>query len=107
MLKGAMRNLADNALRHTPEGSVVEFTVDDDGSVRVCDQGPGISDEERELIFRRFWRRDRNQPGSTGLGLSIVQRIVELHGGSIHVGNRAEGGAEFLLRFDIVKHVKA
>jgi signal transduction histidine kinase len=103
MLMGAMRNLADNALRHTPEGSVVEFTVHHDGTVRVRDQGPGISGEERELIFRRFWRGDRNQPGSTGLGLSIVQRIVELHRGSIHVSNRAEGGAEFLLSFDTVE----
>ena len=52
-----------------------------------------------ELIFQRFWRRDRNQQGSTGLGLSIVQRIVELHGASIAVENRVLGGAQFSLHF--------
>jgi signal transduction histidine kinase len=99
MLRSAIRNLAENAIRHTPKGAVVEFTVEDDGTVRVLDQGPGISNEERELIFRRFWRRDRSQSGGTGLGLSIVQKIVELHHGTIKVRNRSMGGAEFSLRF--------
>ena len=67
--------------------------------MKVLDRGPGIAKEERELIFQRFWRRDRNQQGSTGLGLSIVQRIVELHGGSIAVENRVLGGAQFSLHF--------
>ena len=65
----------------------------------VLDRGPGISNEERELIFQRFWRRDRNQQGSTGLGLSIVQRIAELHGATIEVENRVQGGARFSLHF--------
>jgi signal transduction histidine kinase len=65
----------------------------------VLDRGPGISQEERDLIFRRFWRRDRSQPGSTGLGLSIVQRIVELHSATIAVENRICGGAEFSIHF--------
>lgn len=99
MMKRAIRNLAENAIKHGPPGTVVEFVVEEDGTVRVRDQGPGISDEERELIFRRFWRRDRSQPGSTGLGLSIVQRIVELHGAAITVENRATGGAQFSIHF--------
>lgn len=99
MLRSAVRNLAENAIRHTPEGSVVDFTIEDDGTIRVLDQGPGISNEERELIFRRFWRRDRSQSGSTGLGLSIVQKIVELHKGTIKVRNRPMGGTEFSLSF--------
>ena len=49
------------------------------GTVSVLDHGPGIAEDERNLIFRRFWRRDRRKAGSTGLGLSIVQRIAELH----------------------------
>jgi signal transduction histidine kinase len=65
----------------------------------VQDRGPGISDEERELIFRRFWRRDRNRQGSSGLGLSIVQRIAELHSAAIEVENRVMGGAQFSLHF--------
>jgi len=99
MIKRAIRNLAENAIRHTPKGTVVEFVVEDNGTVTVQDRGPGISGEERELIFRRFWRRDRNSQGSSGLGLSIVQRIAELHGASIEVANRVMGGAQFSLHF--------
>ena len=99
MIKRAIRNLAENAIRHAPKDTVVEFVVEENGTVTVQDRGPGISDEERELIFQRFWRRDRNQQGSTGLGLSIVQRIAELHGAAIEVRNRPLGGAQFSLAF--------
>ena len=99
MMKRAIRNLAENAIKHAPPDTVVEFVVEENGTVKVLDRGPGIAKEERELIFQRFWRRDRNQQGSTGLGLSIVQRIVELHGGSISVENRVLGGAQFSLHF--------
>ena len=99
MLKRAIRNLAENAVKHAPPGTVVEFIVEENGTVRVLDRGPGISEEERDLIFRRFWRRDRSQAGSTGLGLSIVQRIVELHRATIAVENRICGGAQFSIHF--------
>jgi signal transduction histidine kinase len=99
MMKRAIRNLAENAIKHAPPQTVVEFIVEEYGKVSVLDQGPGILDEERELIFRRFWRRDRSQQGSTGLGLSIVQRIVELHGATITVENRPAGGARFSIQF--------
>jgi signal transduction histidine kinase len=97
----AIRNLAENAITHTPEGTSVEIDVADDGTVRVLDQGPGVPESERELIFRRFWRRDRRRPGSAGLGLSIVSRVVEAHGGSIAVANQPSGGAVFSLSFVI------
>jgi signal transduction histidine kinase len=99
MIKRAVRNLAENAIKHAPKDTVVEFIVEEEGTVTVLDRGPGISSEERELIFQRFWRRDRNQQGSTGLGLSIVQRIAELHGAVIAVQNRVMGGAQFSLKF--------
>jgi signal transduction histidine kinase len=99
MMKRAVRNLAENAIKHAPPDTAVEFVVEESGTVRVRDRGPGISDEERELIFRRFWRRDRSQHGSTGLGLSIVQRIVELHDATITVENRTSGGAQFSIHF--------
>jgi signal transduction histidine kinase len=99
MIKRAIRNLAENAIRHAPKDTVVEFVVEENGTIIVQDCGPGISEAERELIFRRFWRRDRNQQGSSGLGLSIVQRIAELHGATIEVENRVMGGAQFSLHF--------
>jgi signal transduction histidine kinase len=99
MLSRAIRNLAENAIKHTPRGTVVEFTAEQNGTVKVADRGPGIAEKERDLIFRRFWRRDRSQSGSTGLGLSIVRRIVDLHGATIQVENRVRGGAQFSLCF--------
>jgi signal transduction histidine kinase len=99
MIKRAIRNLAENAIRHAPKDTVVEFVLEENGTVSIQDRGPGISEEERELIFRRFWRRDRNSQGSSGLGLSIVQRIAELHGATIEVENRVMGGAQFSLHF--------
>jgi signal transduction histidine kinase len=99
MLGRAIRNLSENAINHTAAGTTVEFVVENNGTVSVLDQGPGIAEEERNLIFQRFWRRDRNKPGSTGLGLSIVQRIAELHSAVITVENRKPTGACFSLKF--------
>jgi signal transduction histidine kinase len=99
MLGRAIRNLAENAINHTAAGSTVEFVVENNGTINVLDRGPGIGEDERKLIFRRFWRRDRRKQGSTGLGLSIVQRIAELHSASITVENREPNGACFSLKF--------
>jgi signal transduction histidine kinase len=99
MIARAIRNLVENAIKHTPAGASVDVAVEDDGTVRVRDEGPGIGENERGLLFQRFWRRDRKRPGSAGLGLSIVQRIVEAHGGRIGVANRSMGGAEFSVNF--------
>ena len=103
MLGRAIRNLAENAINHTAAGSTVEFVVEDNGTINVLDHGPGIGEDERKLIFRRFWRRDRRKQGSTGLGLSIVQRIAELHSASITVENRKPNGACFSLKLVPVK----
>lgn len=99
MLGRAIRNLSENAINHTAPGTTVEFIVDQNGTISVLDQGPGIAEEERNLIFQRFWRRDRRKAGSTGLGLSIVQRIAELHAAVVTVENRDPSGARFSLKF--------
>jgi signal transduction histidine kinase len=99
MLARAIRNLVENAINHSPPGKTVEIVVEDGGIVRVLDEGPGIKDDERELIFRRFWRRDRRRAGSAGLGLSIVQRIADAHGAVVSVENRPTGGTAFSLSF--------
>lgn len=99
MLHRAIRNLGENAIRHTPPGSTVEIAVEENGKVSVLDDGTGISDDEREFIFQRFWRRDRHMPGSTGLGLPIVQRIAELHAAAITLTNREPRGVCFSIKF--------
>jgi signal transduction histidine kinase len=92
MLFRAVRNLGENALSHSPEGGIVDIEVHADGSVCVVDQGSGIPESERTLVVRRFWRRDRARPGSSGLGLAIVNRIVELHDGTLTIGDNAPHG---------------
>ncbi len=94
----AVRNLIENAIRHTPAGGAIEVDVAADGTVRVLDEGPGVPQAERETIFKRFWRRDRARPESRGLGLAIVTRVATAHGGTISVDDRPGGGAVFTLR---------
>jgi signal transduction histidine kinase len=111
LLRRAIRNLVENALNHSAPGKTVEIRVSGDGAVSVIDEGPGIIPAERALIFQRFWRRDRRRAGSAGLGLSIVQRIVAAHFGSIHVDNNSGGGAIFTIQLaavtdDMTKQIK-
>jgi two-component system sensor histidine kinase QseC len=95
MLQILLRNLIDNAIRYTPNGGSVRVVLgrtDSGVELRVSDSGPGVPAEEREAVFQRFHRgaAGQDQVGS-GLGLSIVQRIAELHGARIAL-NDAEGG---------------
>ena len=99
MLFRAVRNLVENAVRYTAEATAVEVEVGPSGVVVVKDRGPGIPDSERELIFRRFWRRERQSGSTAGLGLSIVQRAIQIHGGDVGVGAREGGGAVFSITF--------
>jgi signal transduction histidine kinase len=98
----AVRNLVENALAHTPAGSMVELAVAAEGTIRVLDRGPGVSKAEREHIFKRFWRRDRRRGGNAGLGLAIVARIAEMHGATVAVDDRKGGGAVFAVCFPAV-----
>jgi two-component system sensor histidine kinase BaeS len=102
-LEQAVQNLVANAIRHTPEGGRVEVRAEAvDGAVRlaVTDTGPGIPEEHLPHIFDRFYKADASRagtsvPSGSGLGLSIVQAIVERHGGSVTAANVAGGGARF------------
>jgi signal transduction histidine kinase len=84
LLIEAVANLVDNAIKFTPEGGKVDIELlrrNGETVVRVTDTGPGIIEQEREAVLRRFYRSDkmRNTPG-VGLGLSLVAAIVKLHG---------------------------
>ena len=88
-------NLLDNAIRHTPAGSRISFHAEQgERGVRVvvADEGPGIPEEDRARVFRRFYRREqsRTTPGS-GLGLSLVAAIAELHGAEVLLEDNAPG----------------
>jgi two-component system sensor histidine kinase QseC len=89
-----LRNLIDNAVRYSPSGTTVRVTVDSDPStirLNVADEGPGVPDSELERLGERFHRlADQEAPGS-GLGLSIVRRIAEIHGASVHFAHGPDG----------------
>lgn len=99
MIFRAIRNLVDNAVKHSRSGSEVIVDVREDGTLRVLDNGPGVPLAERALMVRRFWRARRDQDGA-GLGLSIVSRIAELHGAKLDISDRDGGGAVFSLSFE-------
>ncbi|WP_040495626.1 sensor histidine kinase [Ilumatobacter nonamiensis] len=94
MLERAVSNLVSNADKFSPAGEPVTI-VSSDGTVSVRDRGPGIAPDDRAHVFERFHRSEstRAMPGS-GLGLSIVAQIVELHGGEVWVREAVGGGAD-------------
>jgi two-component system phosphate regulon sensor histidine kinase PhoR len=100
----AIRNLLDNAVRHTPAGGTVDVKLrSDNGEVvlEVIDSGEGIPKRELPRIFERFYRVDTARAratGGTGLGLAIVRHVVERHGGSVHVESDLGQGSTFRLR---------
>jgi signal transduction histidine kinase len=108
-LKHALRNLIDNAVKYGTEGAnwigVFACTVEDEhGQVvefRVADRGPGIPLDEQPHIFDPFFRGRRavqDQIHGTGLGLNLVKKIVEAHGGSIRLKSEPMKGTEFIVR---------
>ena len=94
-------NLLTNAVKYTPDGGEVTITASVEGDncqVRVSDTGEGISSEDLPLIFDRFYRADRartRENHSTGLGLSIAQKIVQSHNGTLEVESIKDKGTTF------------
>ena len=102
-LHAAVSNLVENAVRYSPEGSKVTVSaIEDDEVVRIviADRGVGISTEELDRIFERFYRVDparARNTGGTGLGLSIVKHVAASHGGSVEVWSEPGSGSTFTL----------
>jgi signal transduction histidine kinase len=107
-LRHALENLVGNAVKYGAKDGhwIGVFASKASGNqgmveIRVADRGPGIPEEEQRRIFDPFFRGSRaiqNQVHGTGLGLSLVKKIVEAHGGSIHVKSAPMRGTEFILR---------
>jgi signal transduction histidine kinase len=108
-MKHALRNLLDNALKYGAESvgwigvtaTAIETSKGPAIEIRVADRGPGIPADEQARIFEPFFRGRRaisDQVHGTGLGLNLVRRIVEAHGGTIHVKSSAGAGSEFIVR---------
>jgi signal transduction histidine kinase len=91
----ALRNLLDNALRHSPAPHSVRLEIQaapDAVCFRVCDSGPGLGADELTQVTQRFWRRDTGR--GSGLGLAIVAAIAERCGGTLALAQRPAGGLE-------------
>jgi signal transduction histidine kinase len=108
-LREAVDNLISNAIKYSPVGGNIEMTMsvaDDNILIRVADEGAGLSEEDVSRLFGRFQRLSARPTGgesSTGLGLSIVKRIVELHGGSVAAQSPGPGrGTTFTIRLPAV-----
>ncbi|MBA3361679.1 MAG: GHKL domain-containing protein [Acidimicrobiia bacterium] len=102
----ALRNLLDNALRHTSSGGQVTVAVtqiENAAMLEVIDTGEGIASRELPRIFERFYRVDSARSratGGTGLGLAIVRHVVEAHGGTIEVSSTLGEGSTFSIRLN-------
>jgi signal transduction histidine kinase len=97
LVETALRNLLENAVRHTPPGAEILVAVSATGVLRVSDDGPGVAAEFQDRVFERFSRGDPRSSGA-GLGLSIVRQIMERHGGVARLTPAARG-ARFELDF--------
>jgi signal transduction histidine kinase len=102
LIERAIGNLLDNAIRVTPPGGTIELRVVPDGDgdrlrVEVADTGPGVATEDQGRVFQRFYQgsKAREQRGSSGLGLAIVRRVAELHGGRVGLDSAPTRGATF------------
>jgi signal transduction histidine kinase len=101
VLREALTNIVDNAIKYSPSGSIIEVAVrvaGHEGVVSVADQGPGILAQHRERIFDRFFRVDEGRSrdrGGSGLGLAIAKWAVEINGGHIEVEQRPTSGSVF------------
>jgi signal transduction histidine kinase len=104
----ALRNIVENALRYTPEGTTVSIVVANPPAISVIDQGPGVPPDQRHAIFRRFWQGDRgSNKGGAGLGMDIAARTVVAHGGIMSVENAPNGGAMFTMHFESLSSSEA
>ena len=102
LLMRALSNILRNACRYAQQHICVEFQITADQlCFRIADDGPGIPEAQRHLVFTPFYRidesRDRNS-GGMGLGLAICQQAVLVLGGSVELTQSAWGGAEFVVR---------
>jgi signal transduction histidine kinase len=100
-IREAIDNVLSNAIKYSPIGGRIEVAIDASGQsavIRISDEGPGLSPEDIARLFGRFQRLSARPTGgetSTGLGLSIVKRIVDLHGGAVEAETTGPSGTTF------------
>ena len=104
LVEQAVAKLVANAGSHTPAAAGIEISAQCDGgklAISVNDRGPGLSEEQQERVFEKFYRSDRARTGGLGLGLSIARGFVEALGGAITAENREGGGSRFTITLPV------
>ncbi len=100
MIERIVENLLVNAARHTPVATPVRISVkarSDGIELSVEDEGPGVADDLKVILFESFRQGPESRHGGVGIGLSLVQRFAELHGGKAAIEDRPGGGARFVI----------
>jgi len=109
LLRLALMNLTQNAIRYSPVGKPIRlraFAEGDEAVVEVSDEGPGIAEEHQQKIFERFYRVDKARSradGGVGLGLAIVKWSVERMGGTVGLTSQLEHGSVFRIRLRMIR----
>jgi signal transduction histidine kinase len=103
-IREAIDNLVSNAIKYSPIGGKIALLITGDADyvrISISDEGPGLSPEDLDRLFGRFQRLSAKPTGgesSTGLGLSIVKRIIDMHGGEVNADSPGPGrGAIFTI----------
>lgn len=112
LIKQVIRIVLDNSIKYTPSSGTISFNCEVEGKyalISIQDNGIGISKEDLPNIFERFYKADKSRSrvsGSTGLGLSIAQYIVQMHGGLISAHSEGlEKGSKVLIRLPLKRMV--
>ena len=106
-MRQILLNLLDNALKYGPAGQEIRLSLTSTPTtarLSVEDQGPGIPERDRERVWGRFQRLERDEKGAvagTGIGLTVVRDLVSLHGGEVWVESGANGGARFVVELPL------
>lgn len=108
LLEIAVNNLLENALKYSPKDMPVNVSLELNDTVaelQICDNGPGIPDEEKKKVFEKFYRvgnEATKRARGTGLGLYITRKIVKTHGGNIFIINNSQGGSIFTIQLSVI-----
>ena len=105
LMEHAIGNLVANSINYAPRGTTIVIETGLETSrggplafFAIADQGHGIPKEHHDRIFEKFYRIPGSRPGGTGLGLALVQQILQEHDGSIQLDTEYKSGARFILR---------